>query len=725
MSTSPLCPLALAILSITASSAFANTASPENTTTSHQLSTIVVTASGFEQDIKNAPASISIVTKDDIEKKNATSISDLLSDIPGIDIRDGIGKTSGLNIKMRGLGNEYSLILIDGRRQTTSSDVTPNGFGESSNGFLPPLAAIERIEVIRGPMATRYGSEAMGGVINIITKKVTDTWSGNVTLSGNVMENNKEADSWKTSFVLNGPLINDVLGLQLRGSFLDRQKSERIPGTSGRDPRPSEADVYDIGGKVNFKLNDQNNFWVDGFQSSQTYSNAGDRLGTQDTASRARGYKDELEFNREQYSLGHEGNYAFGKWNSYVSQTETETKGRTIPTGTFAKNAYAGADRHLKNTDLVADTHIIAPIANHTLTVGAEYKKAEVADDLAGMGAKFDKDSYSFYAEDEWHLMDNLAFTFGGRYEDHSGFGGQFSPRGYFVWNASDEWTLKGGVSTGYKAPSPKALHDGVIGVSGQGANFQIGSPNLKPEESINYELGFNYNNGNLDLTTTAFFNKIKNLITDGPDLLNCSFTTTPNRPNCVSYGAHITQDTFSQSINADEAETKGVELSLKYSIIPEWDVKAAYTYMESEITKGENKGSYLSNVPKNAFNMTSTWHINNAFDLWLQHEYKSERKRYNTEQTSGDAAIIYQATGNKLKGYNLFNLGANYSISDNIRVTGAINNLLDKDFTKNGSYIDANGDPASYYDYMVIGSGMSGTYLPGRNYWLSLSYDF
>ena len=216
MSKFNLRPLSIALLGITTTSAFAETTSQPDSL--RKLDTIVVSASGFEQDIKNAPASISIVTKDDIEKKNATSISDLLSDIPGIDIRDGIGKTSGLNIKMRGLGNEYSLILIDGRRQTTSSDVTPNGFGESSNGFLPPLAAIERIEVIRGPMATRYGSEAMGGVINIITKKFTDEWTGNVTLSGNDMQSKEEADSWKTSFVLNGPLINNILGLQLRGS---------------------------------------------------------------------------------------------------------------------------------------------------------------------------------------------------------------------------------------------------------------------------------------------------------------------------------------------------------------------------------------------------------------------------------------------------------------------------------------------------------------------------
>ena len=191
-------PLTLAILGVTTTSVFAETNSTSNVPTT-TLSTIVVSAAGFEQDIKNAPASISVVTKEDIEKKNATSIADLLADVPGIDVRNGVGKTAGLNVSMRGMKAEDTLILIDGRRQTTATDnIMPNGFSEASTSFMPPLSAIERIEVIRGPMSTLYGSDAMGGVINIITKKVSDVWNGNVTVSGNVMDSSKEADSWKT-----------------------------------------------------------------------------------------------------------------------------------------------------------------------------------------------------------------------------------------------------------------------------------------------------------------------------------------------------------------------------------------------------------------------------------------------------------------------------------------------------------------------------------------------
>ena len=727
-------PLCLALLGAASTSVFANNST--DATSTHQLSTIVVSAAGFEQELKNAPASISVVTKEDIEKKNATSIADLLADVPGVDIRNGVGKTSNLNIGLRGMGQEYTLILIDGRRQTTSSDVTPNGFGETSNGFLPPLASIERIEVIRGPMATRYGSEAMGGVINIITKKVSEEWNGNVTVSGNVMENNAEADSWKTSFVVNGPLINDRLGLQLRGSYLDRQRSERIQGSTGRDPRPSTADNYDVGAKLDFKLDDQNSFWIDSFHSSQQYKNEDNRLGTLDWTTNitlkdktklpsASGYTDELEFNRTQISLGHEGDYDFGIWKSYVSHSETETKGRTLPTAAFeedeikALNPLIGSDRTLENTDLVADSHLISTFGAHKVTVGAEYKKLTIRDNIAQHKSgkdEFEKDSWAIYAEDEWSLLDNLTFTFGTRYEDHSGFGGEFSPRAYLVWNTNDILTIKGGVSTGYKAPSPKALYDGLINMSGQGSTYVFGNSALKPETSTNYELGFNLQpNDQLNFTATGFYSQIEDAIVsqDISNLATCAVKS------------------CSRSVNANKAKIYGAETSLQYSIIPEWDIKAAYTYTKSEITDGEDEGLYYNNNPRNAFNLTSTWHINPNVDVWLQHEYKSARLRFKHLPTTPQTSDFeeYKIMGDKFGGYNVFNLGASYTVTDNLRFNMAVNNLLDKDFTKdNQSYTyDNNGktQTATAYKYLDIGSSVSGTYLAGRNYWLSVSYDF
>ena len=95
------------------------------------------------------------------------------------------------------------------------------------------------------------------------------------------------------------------------------------------------------------------------------------------------------------------------------------------------------------------------------------------------------KKTWAAYAEDEWHILDSLALTAGTRYEHNDVFGGHLSPRAYMVWDVSDAWTLKGGVTTGYKAPSLSQLHNGISGVTAQGTVNTVGNPDLKPEESI------------------------------------------------------------------------------------------------------------------------------------------------------------------------------------------------------------------------------------------------
>ncbi len=124
----------------------------------YQLNDVVVSASGFEQDLVDAPASISIITKEELEKKPIKDIGD----IPGVDVT--MNKIGTYDFSIRGFGSSYTLVLIDGKRQSVTNGFYDNGFSGSESGYLPPLSMIERIEVIRGPASTLYGSDAVGGV---------------------------------------------------------------------------------------------------------------------------------------------------------------------------------------------------------------------------------------------------------------------------------------------------------------------------------------------------------------------------------------------------------------------------------------------------------------------------------------------------------------------------------------------------------------------------------
>ena len=114
----------------------------------------MITASGFEQDLNIAPASISVVTPQDIQSRPVRDLAEALANVPGVSIDSGVTKTGGYGISIRGMGTAYTLILIDGKRVNADSSTFPNGFGDSVTSFMPPLSAIERIEVIRGPAST-------------------------------------------------------------------------------------------------------------------------------------------------------------------------------------------------------------------------------------------------------------------------------------------------------------------------------------------------------------------------------------------------------------------------------------------------------------------------------------------------------------------------------------------------------------------------------------------
>lgn len=138
---------------------------------------VVVTAAGYAQDTTEAPASVTVITNKELMTKPVADIGQAVGDVPGVDISQT--KMGNTRISIRGFSPQYTLILVDGRKQNTSDGMITNGF-DAGGFFMPPVGAIERIEVLRGPASVTYGSDAVGGVVNIITKKHVDKLTGSV-----------------------------------------------------------------------------------------------------------------------------------------------------------------------------------------------------------------------------------------------------------------------------------------------------------------------------------------------------------------------------------------------------------------------------------------------------------------------------------------------------------------------------------------------------------------
>jgi len=679
----------------------------------YQLEEVVITASGFAQNIVDAPASITVITNEELNRRGYSDIAEAIGDVEGVDVHSGTGKTGGLDIRIRGMSSEYTLIMVDGIRQNGTSDVTPNGFGAMNTSFIPPLAAIERIEVIRGPMSTLYGSDAMGGVVNIITKKVADEWSGSITLDHTFQENTDYGDLSRFSFYTSGPLVKDKMNLALRGSILRREASLVESSTTGnnlstRGPNPVKRDVYNLGGRFTWQQNEKNTFFLDAETAKQKYDNSEGQLGTLGSSG---GYADELRYERKKMTVGSETELSFGTWTTSLSYNQTETTGRLITKASVpADSPYVGNPRLLKNTNWIFDTKLVAPIGDkHKLIVGGQYWDASMEDGIvkANGGGKFEQESTSLFAEDEWRLHDSLAMTYGGRYEHTDSFGGHFSPRAYLVWKAKEGYTVKGGVSTGYKTPNLSQLHDGISGVTGQGTITTIGNPSLEPEESTNTELGVHFqDNSGFSYNATLFHNRYRNKIS--------------------SYSI----DAYTSSYkNTGKAKTQGFELG---TVIPLWDedwsLNLNYTYTHSEQLSGDDKGAHLTSVPAHMVNARLNYRINDRVTTWLKAEYRDKTARFTSKYENLSAAnkAVHDALGGYFKSYTLLNLGGSYKVSKDVTFNLGINNLTDKDFTKTHviGYGTA-GATTTAGDYFTSSQTTTGYVHSGRNYWMSVNVNF
>lgn len=679
------------------------------------LREVVVTASGSEQDIKDAPASITVINRAELQQKRFNSLAEALQDVEGVDVGAAAGKTGGLNISIRGMPSDYTLVLIDGRRQNAAGNVTPNGFTETQTSFMPPVSAIERIEVIRGPMSTLYGSDAMGGVINIITRKVGKEWAGSVSADYTLQESSDFGDTRSGKFYLSGPIQQDLLGLAVRGAKFKRQAADisylnqlgaEIAPVMGANP--VKSDIANFGARLTLTPTRDHDLSLDLDAGRQTYDNARGQLGTLGTG----GYAPEQKYDRDQLTLAHTGRYGFGRWDTSYMVNRTETVGRTIPPGT--PGAVAGSPRTLEVESRVLDSKLVTALGRHLVTVGGQWWEAEMKDGVAPQTFSFTQKA--LFLEDEWRIVDSFGLTFGARYDEHSLFGGKLSPRLYGVWNATPNWTFKGGVSNGYKTPRVEQLAPGINGFGNQGRTPLIGSPDLKPETSTTTEIGTYYDNlAGFTASAALFHNQFKDKITSGPGLPNCGYRPAPDRSGCVSFGNWPAVDTFGQSINVDEAITQGLEFATRIPLDAAWSTRLNYTYTRSEQKSGPNQGKPLTDTPKHAFNASLHWQPGGAWSGWLRAEVRSERFR---DPGTTAATIAAKNALGDYKGYGLLHIGGAYQVNKQWVISAAVYNLLNKNFIDYRGYA-VPGQATPTYGSPYVNND------EGRRLWVSATYEF
>ena len=695
-----------------------------------EMEHIVVTASRKAQSIKNAPASITLITREELQRNSVNDIASALGRVEGIDVNNGRGKTGGLSISLRGMPSEYTLILVDGRRQNVAGNVTPNGFGDTAGSFMPPMSAIESIEVIRGPMSTLYGSDAMGGVINIITRAPDGDWKGQLTLDSMLQSDSEFGDKRSANFYLNGPLAGDNLSIALRGSYHERDESTlSFKDKTGEQQKvssfgasPVEGDRYSLGAKLAWHISDKQKLWLDLDTSEQAYNNDEGQIGRLGK----RGYGPELKFSRDQFVLAHDIRLGEGSLISDYSVNTTTTQGRILPNDVAGTTRKTGDARFLEATNKIFNSYYSGEYDDHNFTLGVQHWDAELKDGV--IVKPLTHTQWAIFAENEWRIVDELGITFGGRHDDHDVFGSHFSPRLYTVWNTTDKLTIKGGIAGGFRTPQLDEISPGLIGWGGQGTIPLVGSPDLKPETSINYELGASYYSDKFNLSAALFYNKFEDKISRGPHAKNCAYGVSKvdyqagsyNKENCIDAGyfdvkGYWDGKSFIQSINIDEAVTKGLELSGKFTISEDIDASLNYTHTKSEQKTGRSAGDPLTNTPEHIINANISWHINDNLSTWFSSQYNSERYR-----AAGWYPAAQKALGD-YKSYALFDLGGNYQFNDEIRLTMTIYNLFDKDFVDYAPYETTNrkGEPVTQYSNQYVNP------LEGRRLWLSLSYEF
>ena len=591
------------------------------------LGTMVVSADRTETTLAQTGSSVTVITADEIEKKQAVTALDVIKDVPGVSLASsgGRGKTTYLSI--RGVPSKGILVLIDGITVADPSNTTP--YYDLTNLSADDIA---RIEVLRGNQSTLYGSAAIGGVISITTK--TGKGTGKILTGDAGLEWGSQGTA--KSFVnargeSNGVYYSaGISGFTTQG--FDISKSGPNEADNDKDGSASlkiGADVFkDVGilDRLNIEaagryLKAKSEF--DGWDSGAAVDN--------DSHQRTIDESGRLTANVDLFDgvLANSFTAARSQIRRDIFDGDPAFGGQSFYDGEITKYDYKGT---------------LKPVAHNTFVFGADHRREH-----ADIGA-----SYTTLTESATNdgiygnyilslLDDDLTLTAGIRHDDHETFGGHTTWRTTAAYVIPDTGTrLHASYGTGFRAPGLFELFDTTYG-----------NPDLKPEESRGYDVGFEQSvlDDRLTFGSTFFNTRLKNAIVADPD------------------------DSY-RDANISSARAFGFENTVSADLTDELNLTLNHTYLQS---RNNVTGAAMPNQPHHAANARLTYAPSAVEGLGTWVAAHTATWSYDTSSTP-----------NYLGGYVVWDLGASYAITDWASIYGRVQNITDKSYETKGGYAEA-----------------------------------
>jgi len=675
----------------------------EVTTLDQQLDDVVITATGTPHTLKNVPVQTEIISRKQIEQLGAASFEDILSQLSsGFDFNAG---DMGSQMTLNGLGNNYILIMIDGKRLNGD-----NG-GENDLGRIDPHN-IDHIEIVKGAGSALYGSDAMAGVINVITRRHDDQalYLENTTRGGSYMDLRQHNS------------IGFSVGKFTSLTTFQMQHTDGWQNTAEEDPAQTEYHIYDsrnktvnmytngqIGQRITYTPSDRLSFEADGYlYRKRIFRPTNGRHPSCDVNTFDMKYRDAgASFGSEYKLKGTDRITLDVSWDRhayYYHYTDTTLEEGYDPNGKYTPYyPYFPDQEHLQSDQQRTMAELKGvfslPFGN-LLSAGAEYRFDYLHAPMRVKGGRADDWTTALYLQDEYTGVNWLNVTAGIRLIENKAFGFHATPKISAMFKVAD-LRIRTGWSRGFKSPTPKEQGYHYLRTMGATTFFYMGNPDLKPQTSDYLSAGVEFSRGGFSASVTGYRNELYNMIT----LVNVPLSQIPAGDAAEYMGDGSGQVTPRMYMNMEDARTMGIDASLTWRITSDITLGGSYSWLDTKAHVYDTKHSRLSEVTIDGM----AHHKGNLYGTW-QHRYNDAYRMGIGLYGRASSTRYYQNNGNG-KPYQIWKLTTTHDLGSGKdgmtwRLEAGIDNILDyKETTPHGLHY--------------------GTTSPGRTFYCTLSLKF